>query len=284
MPEIDPRASELNHRWQLARAAALRLINGAERGGAESAAVEGGAAEGEAREGSGHSAQSDEAWLIALGMSAAPEALPRVVYDNGLKLGRSFARFHGGPLAGDALGELVAGLDSPCLRGRMNRSDDGGAWLLDRPACEDACASTCEFWREAFGGLLHGLTDGLQFVRHASGGTSAAVCRDVVHADPEGPWRFAALTPEVHEALEGARVALRMLAPTSPNLGTRFLGSLEGVIHYERPRSGCEPADDALAGEETFRHLLGRFVPGARFKDVSPRAVLAPSLEETAAH
>lgn len=269
MPEIDPRAAELNHRWQLARSAALRTVNGVDAAGP----VAGGA----------HAA-ADETWAITLGMSAAPEALPRLVYDHGLKLGRSFARFHGGPLDGDALGGLLAGLDSPCLRGRMVRSEDERAWVLDRPACEGACATTCEFWREALGGLIHGLTDGLQYVRHASASAGALTCRDVVHADPEGTWRFAALTSAQTEALEGARLTLRMLAPDSPDVHIRFLGSLEGVIHYERPRSGCGGPDaDAAAGEERLTQVLGRFVPGGRFKDVSPRAVLAPSLEETAA-
>lgn len=241
------RAIDLDRRWRRARMAALSKAAGRP--------VD--------------AETDDEAWLVRLCASAAPEALHRAVYDNGRKLGAGFVRFHGAPVAEADLEGLLSALQSPCLRGELKAASDG--WVLDRAGCEEAEAGLCDYWREAAAGLLHGLTEGLHFTRHTCAAKTPGPCRDALYRDPEGPLRFAPLSEGEATALEAASVALRLLVP-----GERlvFLGALEGEIHYRRAggRNGCA-ADEAAAEVEA---VLVRFLPGARFRDASPRAVLAP--------
>lgn len=259
MPTLDPRAPELDRRWRLARAAALSGVLGP-----------------------GVDPLEDEAWAISLAMSASGEAILRLVYDNGLRLGLGFARFHGGPVNSDALGGLLGGLTSPCLVGDWMHTPAGDALRLQRKPCGAADRGTCDFWREAISGLVHGLTDELLHVRHASFPGEAEAggpCVDVVHGDPEGPWRFAELDAPLAAALEAARVTMHMLAP-----GARieFKGQLEGVVQYMRLGEGCGPDAEAALDAKTFAAILERFAPGIRFRDISPRAVLDHTADATA--
>lgn len=264
MLEIDPRSADLNHRWRAARRAAIVGVTGAV--AAEDAAPD---------------AAPESPWVLALALSAGREGLLRQVYDNGLRLGRSFARFHGGPVPADALGALLAGLDGPCLRGRLCRDPAlGGAQVLDRPPCAVVETGTCDYWREAIAGLVHGLTDGLHFARHDSAGRGGRRCRDVVSAQADGPGRLAALDDEESAALAAATVALRLLAP---GVTLHFEGRLEDAIAYRRAGDGCGPAAPTLEGQGApIDEVLGRFLPGRTFKDTSPRAVLAPTAREAA--
>jgi hypothetical protein len=255
MPEPDARAPELDRRWRLARAAALGGVLGP-----------------------GVDPFADEAWAIELAMSAARDAVLRRTYDHGLRLGRGFVRFHGGPVPGTSLGALLGGLTSPCLRGTWTLAETGDALLLARPACPGVTANTCDYWREAVAGLVHGLTEGLGHVRHASAAGGAENCLDVVHGAPEGRWRFAAIEPALAEALVAAQAALRLLAP---DVNVRFLGVLEGVVQYERQGEGCGTEPGADSDQESFERVLGRFAPGMRFQDVSPRAVLDRAADAT---
>ena len=262
MLELDPRAPDLDHRWRTARRAALAGVTGEVSGDA-----------------TGPGDAPETPWMLALAFSAGRGGLLRQVYDNGLRLGRSFVRFHGGPVGPDALGALLAGLDAPCLRGRL-RADEalGGALVLDRVPCDAVQKDTCDYWREAIAGLVHGLTDGLHFTRHDSAGRGAERCRDVVSARAQGPGRFAALTEEETAALAAATVALRLLAP---GLRIVFEGRLEDVIVYRRFGEGCEDSAGPAA-EVTLHEVLARFLPGRVFLDVSPRAVLAPTAMDAA--
>lgn len=252
MPRHDPRTSDLDRRWRLARAAALSGVVGP-----------------------GVDPLEDEPWAISLAMSAASEATLRLVYDNGRRLGLGFARFHGGPVASKDLRALLGGLTSPCLRGAW-AAEPNDALCLRRAKCADAERGTCDFWREALSGLIHGLTEDLIHVRHASP-AGGGDCLDVVHGDPEGPWRFAALDADLASRLEAAQVTLRVLAP-----GVRvvFKGALEGVVQYERLGEGCGP--EAMPDAATFDAILERFAPGTGFRDISPRAVLDHNADATA--
>ncbi len=216
-------------------------------------------------------ADGDEAWQVRLATSVAKEALLRRVYDHALTLGRGFVRYHGGtPVSAEALPALLGALDCPCVGGDWTATD--GGLVHERPGCEHGVGgpALCDYWREAIGGLVHGLTDGVLHARHASVGRGQSSCRDALYDEPEGPLRYGPVPASTLAAVDAAKVAAHLLAP---DVRVRVFGVLEDELCVGLEQNGCDP--DADAQRQHVLSLFHRYLPGLTLRDVSPRAVLA---------
>lgn len=240
---------ELAERWSRARRAALASVLGLSRE---------------------EVARAEESVLVAVAGESAPEELFRRVFENSLRLGKGFARHHGGVVGLEELPGALGRLGVPCLRGAWRRAEDEPAEFLEREPCQPgATAIGCDYWREACDGLVLGLSGGIRHTRHASAGHGDARCLDVLYVDPESPLRFGLLPDELREALEPTR---RLIQRFRGGGEVRFLGVSEGVLLYQLS-ADC-------AGKTVLRELVERCVrrrfPHLTPREMSPRGVLDP--------
>lgn len=228
-----------------------------------------------------------KARLAALGGSKTgvpePELLSRMVsedeqrvlkrvFDYSLALGKSFAAHHGIVLERDDLHGLCENLGVECLTRRVVH--EPCATRMERARCAavgDASASfACRFYREAFDGLVLGLSDGeVFFRRHRSVGSGDAVCLDVLFDAPAANdvFRFGSIPPELQPGLDAVRDRLRIM----PGVSVRFAGVSEGVLSYEVTSDNSELALDGVVREAVKRRF-----PSLRLQNIAPRAVLTP--------
>lgn len=232
--------AELENRWQRSRLSALREVAGQQDGETEDALTL-------------------RAWEID------PLEAARKVFENGLRLGKGFARAVE-PVRFEAVPEVLEALKSPCHQGTWRAVDDEPGFFLQRAPC-GAPASVCDKWREAADGLVLGATGEARSTRHRSGGRGDATCIDVIYLAPGSPLRYGFIPDDMAGGLEAVARFLNRIKGTA----VRFLGVSEGVLLYELDVDGC-------GGGPAVSQLLTRAVksrwPTLELRDVSPRAVL----------
>lgn len=246
------RMAQLSERWQRARSAAIAR---------------------------------DHASSEATAHSPARPDAERALFENSLRLGASFSRFHATTLALEelpaALGALAGAAhdETPCLAGTWSQvPGDASALRLERAGCAAGSdsASTCAGWREAIAGLVLGLTRGLvHHARHASCGHGAARCVDVFYLDSQSPLRFG----PIPDAMQAPLAAIaRAVAVFDSSFDVTFLGLSEGVLFYALAptRGGCDGQSGLSAKPLVERRVRQRF-PDLSLFEVTPRTVLGAS-------
>jgi hypothetical protein len=247
--------ADLEARWRRARRAALRCV---------------------VREADG-SEPEDALLREAIGRDAVT-ACARV-FDNSLRLGHGFTRFHAKELALGELPGVLSQLRVACLQGTWRAAEGEPAMVLEREACVYVAegAGACSYWRDAIEGLVLGITGGVRCARHESRGHGGARCVDVVYVRPESPLRFGPIADEQRAALEGARRRVRAF---DSSVDVVFHGALEGVIHYEVKANGC---GGNLAVASMVARELARRLPGVAFQDTAQRSPFDTELKPSGA-
>jgi hypothetical protein len=217
----------LARRWNHARRAALRSVA------------------------SGAGPECTEEELMERALATDPEAAAAALFENGLRLGRSFATFYERELALGELGEALLAMGTPCLRGAWAREASEPAVRLRRPGCDASRdPRACDLWSEAISGLSLGLSGGIRLSRHASCGHGDDECVDVLHVRSDSPLRYGPIDPETQRVLEGIASYVRRF---DSSIRVTFHGISEGSLYYE------------VGG-----------LPHLRPRDAAPRAVLPP--------
>lgn len=245
--------ADLAGRWSRARCSALRAVV------------------------AGRDGSEDDLLPIALATDAAQ--VHHRVFDNSLRLGGGFARLHG-VLAFADMPRALGAMRVPCLDGAWRCFDGEEALALARPGCPlgTSGAAACDYWREAIGGLVLGMTGGARHARHESLGRRGERCVDYFYVDPESPLRFGPLPESLGAELERVRRTARAFDGATT---VRFLGVSEGVLLYRIDRAGCGGQLDVRAIVE--RAVKCRF-PDLELREISPRSVFdgSPSLDSRA--
>jgi|CXWL01.1.fsa_nt_gi hypothetical protein len=201
-------------------------------------------------------------------------AQQRCAFDNSLRLGQGFARFHRAEVNPRHLPEVLAQLDAPCLQGSWSEVDDEAGYWLARPPCrERAAAGFCDHWRDAIDGLVLGLTGGVRHTRHQSAGHGGTRCLDVFYADPESSLRYGVLPPELAEGLASVR---KLVQQFKGGAEVKFLGVSEGELLYElyvpRGEGACGGGSQTL--QQIVERCLRKHFPALTPRELSPRPVL----------
>lgn len=242
--------SGLRTRWQRARRAAIEAV------------VPG-------RE----SASADDATLLRQALASNAADAERRVFDNGLRLGDSYRKYHQVSLELAALPAIADELSqgAPCLHGSWRAEDDEAALVLERPGCPMGAGgpAVCDWWREAISGLVLGLTGGLRHTRHRSVGHGADQCVDIIYTDPTSTRRFGPIPAEMRAPL--ADVA-RSVAILDSSCRVEFLGLSDDVLYYQLPAASC---GGGVRGQPLIERGIQRRFPRLALCEVTPRPVLS---------
>ncbi len=219
----------------------------------------------------------------------APTRAQRALFENSLRLGASFSRFHATTIELEQLPatlDQLAPVDAPCLHGTWSAfPGDPAALRLERAGCS-ACVggpSACDAWREAIAGLVLGVTRGqVHHARHESVGHGASRCVDVFYLDPQSPLRFGPLPDAMREPL--AAIA-RAVALFDSSFAVMFLGLSEGVLYYALAPTrggrggsgGCGGAANGLTAQPLIERRVRQRFPDLSLFEVTPRTVLGDS-------
>ncbi len=210
-------------------------------------------------------------------------AQQRCAFDNSLRLGRGFARFHRAEVDPQHLPEVLARLDAPCLQGSWSEVDDeAGYWLARSPCREKAAAGYCDHWRDAIDGLVLGLTGGVRHTRHQSAGHGGTGCLDVFYVDPESTLRYGAIPPELTDGLASIR---KLVQQFKGGAEVKFLGVSEGELLYElhAPRSEAACGGGSQTLQQIVERCLRKRFPTLTPRELSPRPVLDPAAQSQGA-
>ncbi len=212
--------------------------------------------------------------LLAHAVSSDAADAARRVFDNSARLGRSFTRYHGGPIPQAELRAALARLATPavpCLAHAWVEVEGEAGLRLERDGCPSRALgpAACDWWRDAVAGLVEGITDGLRHARHASCGHGDARCVDVIYRDPESSLRFGPLPSDLVDALAAVT---RTIAIFDPTLVVTFLGVSERVLYYQLVASGCGTSN--VRAQPMIEQAVHRRHPELVVREVSPRPVL----------
>ena len=215
---------------------------------------------------------ADDTVLLAEALARDRDQAQRRVFENSLRLGQGFARFHHTALTLETLPDAldqVSGVAAPCLRGTWTAVPDEAALRLERPGCpfRDQGPAACDWWREAISGLVLGVAAGLRHARHQSCGHGDGRCVDIIYVHPESPLRFGPIPAEMADAL--AAVA-RMVTAFDTSAAVAFLGLSEGVLYYQLIKPGC----GTVRAQPLVEQGVHRRFPDLALREVSPRPVL----------
>jgi hypothetical protein len=220
----------------------------------------------------GAAAEAGEDDLLRLALLADSARAQRLIFDNSLRLGRGFRRYHGVAITLQQLPALLSALDAPCAGGVFSvarGSHEADGVQLMRPGCAQRAlgAGACDVWHEALHGLVLGLTDGVFHTRHASVTRGGEACVDVFHAEGSG-LRYGAIPDDVRVGLEQIARTVRAF---DSSLAIDFLGINDGALHYRLSQA----AGSRLNARTQFeRHVRKRF-PQLSVHEASPRPVMA---------
>lgn len=193
------------------------------------------------------------------------------VFDNSLRLGVSFARYHGSEIPLGELPAVLPRLGAPCLSGRYRPCEEEPAFFLEQGGCgiEALGPAACDWWREAIEGLVLGITGGIFYTRHASAGHGGGVCVGVLYMHPESPLRFGPIPEVMRDATAGVTRTVRAF---HSSLEVEFLGMSEGILFYRIRRRGC--GDTPLHAQSLVERGIHRHFPGVELREVTERSVL----------
>jgi hypothetical protein len=209
--------------------------------------------------------------LLRGALAENAEAANRGAFENSLRLGVGFARYHGTELALEEVPSALCEQASPCAAGTWVRVEGEPAMRLERSGCAAAQLGpgACDYWREAIDGLVLGVTGGIRHARYQSVGHGDATCVDVLYVNPESALRYGPIPSDVAAALEAISRQARMF---DSRLKVEFVGLSEGVLFYREASTGG-PSEVSVTSF-VARAVRRRF-PHLRLQEVSPRPVLA---------
>lgn len=209
--------------------------------------------------------------LLPEALTRGSDTLLRRIFENSQALGRSFGAHHRVVLERADLRSIAPRLGLRCLERPV--TDAGTVTTMRTSTCAAALApedpALCDYFREAFDGLVLGLSDGELFHRrHRSRGHGDQECLDVLFAPEQAgaSAHYGEVPQDLRAALEPIRARLRLL----PGIEVEFRGFSEGVLAYEILSAPAE-----IATDEVIRTALERRIPKLRAQNVAPRAVFA---------
>lgn len=262
-PALTHAVQELAARWQAARLAALLTVAPLAPPAADAKAAESDARPDDAR--------PDDAVLVAA-LNADADAALRAAFDNSLRLGEGFRRYHRLDLPLADLADMLPQLGVPCLQRNWQHDPAQRAVIGTSPGCATGSLhpQACALHREAIEGLILGATSAVRHARHRSVGAGDGGCVDVLHIDPRSPLRFGAVEPAVATIVDAA---IRAAQALDSRVSITILGLSEGVLYYQSKRGeDAGPLDPV----RTFVRTMSRRLPTLQLREVSARPVLAP--------
>lgn len=112
----------------------------------------------------------------------------RNVFDNSQKLGKSVVLYLGLRWEITDLIDVLPKMESPCFLGEWIKYKQ--AYVLERKGCTNVCVDDCtakkmicEYWREAFDGLVMGACEDERLARHRSVGHGDTSCLDILYIE-----------------------------------------------------------------------------------------------------
>lgn len=243
---MDGTLRDLAERWRCGRRAALRAVV------------------------AGASADASEDDLLKGALAENAEAANRGVFENSLRLGVGFARYHGTELSLEEVPSALCAQSSPCCAGTWERVEGEPAMRLERSGCaaSQLGPAACDYWREAIDGLVLGVTGGIRHARYQSLGHGDSVCVDVLYVNPESVLRYGPIPSDVRDALAAVSRQARMF---DSRLNVEFVGLSEGVLFYRETSPGG-PSEVSVTS--FVERAVRRRFPHLRLQEVSPRPVL----------
>lgn len=218
-------------------------------------------------------ADAREAEVFQCAAQVDEVAFHRRLFENGVRLGQGFGRFHQRKVKLAELPELFSSLGVECLKGEWEFNERHRALRLSRPPCRVSCPREhCDAWREAIDGLTAGLVENGRLTRIASEGhglepgANGAHCIDVFTDDPESRLRWGEIPEAQAGALESVRRFVRMFKGTE----VQFLGICEGVLFYRLDTDGC--GDLRGSAQEMIESSVKRKLPGLEVRELSPKS------------
>ena len=200
-------------------------------------------------------------------VSESEEAVDRAVLINSYRLGQSLRRYLGRPLTLEEVAELLPRLGLPCVAAPFAIHEDHAR--LERVGCpQGQLEGTCDYFRDAISGLVHGLGEELHHARHRSVGHGDPQCVDVIYRDAESLHRFGAIPPSMQETLDQV---VASVCRFDSRRRVRFLGLSEGVLYFQAEIAGAPE----LAVAPAVQREVARRLPTIRLVEVTPRPVLA---------
>lgn len=211
--------------------------------------------------------------LVAAAGNVDREGLLRRVFDHSYGLGSSFRQFHRVDLTLVDLESILPTLGSPCMYPGFTRVEGRVTSRTERAPCggQVAVPDLCTWWREAFLGLVSGLSTGV-YASRVESPPSSARCVDLLHVDARSPFRLAPVPDSLAPALDKAA---QKLARISPGTRLEVLGMNDGALHVQlhRTSAGC-----GLDMDRMLLRTLERSLPGVPIRDATPRSVLTDSV------
>lgn len=206
------------------------------------------------------------------------ENILKNVYLNSQKLGRSYQKAFGLSWERQDFVRHLADLDSPC--GKGNWSDFVDASSLVRAGCSGGKtfgSRFCQYWREAFDGLVTGLSEKERFVRHHSVMVGDSECLDVIYTENIAVsaelWKnhnkWGAIPSEIVTNLLKVEQKFRQMSAE-----ITFLGIREKTLFYRIDSISGKTCGGGFSFVRAYleKTLKEQFLDLA-FKDVSPVSV-----------
>lgn len=206
------------------------------------------------------------------------EKILKSVFLNSQKLGRSYQKAFGFSWERQDFVRHLAELESPCGKGKW--SDFVDASSLVRAGCTGGKAygsRFCQYWREAFDGLVTGLSEKERFVRHQSVMVGDAECLDVIYTESadvsaqvwENQNKWGVIPNEIIFDLSKVEQKFRGMGAE-----IKFLGIREKTLFYRIDSIHGKTCGGGFSVVRTFlEKTLKEQFPDLAFKDVSPVAV-----------
>lgn len=220
---------------------------------------------------------SDEIEAFASLPETEQTKLLTTLFKKSFQLGESFSRYHGVSLELHDIENLLARASevSPCFSRQSEFAADGV--LQKRAPCEarlrPSAVPVCHYFREAFDGLVTGLSEEVKFSRHRSGVDALDECVDSLYLSSDSKLRFGEIPQTLTSTVQ------RLIAKfTRLKLELEIYGCSESTLFYtisKKREPLCGPAADMF--HDLLKSEVKKEFPNFKFKDVSPAAVLVES-------
>lgn len=261
-------AKDFNQRWLKARLSALRKSNPiADQNGEVNSSV----AEAELIE--NYFLPQEETTLEEI--AKKKDTLLKEIFDNSRSLAMSLSKFLGLTFELQDFQYLLEKSDIPCAKGQWESRNS--AKILTRTGC-DFCAKSgsnaCDYWREAFDGLVMGLGEKERLARHASLRHGDSACVDVFYFDDDGRKETSMAWGPLPEHMAAKLLEICTDFESKMKASILIKGLSEGVLYFEYKSSTDALCSGGQLLTSTFERKVKKLYPGLRIQEVTPRAVL----------
>lgn len=206
------------------------------------------------------------------------EKILKNVFLNSQKLGRSYQKAFGLSWERQDFVRYLSDLDSPCGKGSWSEFIDASSWV--RTGCHGGKAygsRFCQYWREAFDGLVMGLSENERFVRHQSIMAGDAECLDIIYTEStdtstsvwENQNKWGRIPHEIASDLSMVEQKFRHM-----HAEIKFLGVRERILYYRVESIGGKSCGGGISVIRAFlEKTLKEMFPDLTSQDASPVAV-----------